>query len=30
MAFDGIAIANIVKELEGTILGGKISKIAQH
>lgn len=29
MAFDGIAIANIVKELEGTILGGKISKIAQ-
>lgn len=29
MAFDGIAIANIVKELKETILGGKISKIAQ-
>lgn len=29
MAFDGITIANIVKELNDTIVGGKISKIAQ-
>ncbi len=29
MAFDGITIANIVKELSDTIVGGKINKIAQ-
>ena len=29
MAFDGITIANIVKEFQDTILGGKINKIAQ-
>ena len=29
MAFDGIVIANMVKELNETILGGKINKIAQ-
>ena len=27
MAFDGITIANIVKELNDTIVGGKINKI---
>ncbi len=29
MAFDGITIANIVSELNHTIVGGKINKIAQ-
>ncbi|MCI8482783.1 MAG: fibronectin/fibrinogen-binding protein [Lachnospiraceae bacterium] len=29
MAFDGIVIANLVKELKETILNGRISKIAQ-
>lgn len=29
MAFDGITIANIVKELQDTILGGRLAKIAQ-
>jgi len=29
MAFDGITIANIVKELQDTIVGGRLSKIAQ-
>ena len=29
MAFDGVTIANIVKELNDTIVGGKINKIAQ-
>lgn len=29
MAFDGIVIANLVKECRDTILGGKINKIAQ-
>ena len=29
MAFDGITIANIVKELNNTILNGRIAKIAQ-
>ena len=29
MAFDGITIANIVKEFQETIVGGKINKIAQ-
>ncbi len=29
MAFDGIVVSNIVKELQQTILGGRISKIAQ-
>lgn len=29
MAFDGIAVAALVKELKGTIEGGRISKIAQ-
>lgn len=29
MAFDGITIANIVTELNQTITGGKINKIAQ-
>lgn len=29
MAFDGITISNIVKELNDTILNGRIAKIAQ-
>lgn len=29
MAFDGVTIANIIKELNDTILGGRIYKIAQ-
>lgn len=29
MAFDGIVIANLVKELEQTLTGGRITKIAQ-
>ena len=29
MAFDGITIANIAQELNQTIVGGKINKIAQ-
>ena len=29
MAFDGIVVANIIKELRETVLGGRISKIAQ-
>ncbi len=29
MAFDGIVIANVVKELRDTLLGGRINKIAQ-
>lgn len=29
MAFDGIVVANIINELKNTILGGRISKIAQ-
>lgn len=29
MAFDGIVVANVVKELRDTILGGRINKIAQ-
>ena len=29
MAFDGITIANMVKEFQETIVGGKINKIAQ-
>lgn len=29
MALDGIVIANMVKEMNETILGGKINKIAQ-
>ncbi len=29
MALDGIVIANMVKELNHTITGGKINKIAQ-
>ena len=29
MAFDGITIANITSELNQTITGGKINKIAQ-
>ena len=29
MAFDGITIANITKELQDTLTGGRISKIAQ-
>ena len=29
MAFDGITIANITKELSDTLLGGRIYKIAQ-
>ena len=29
MAFDGITIANITQELNQTIVGGKINKIAQ-
>ena len=29
MAFDGITIANITKELHDTLLGGRIYKIAQ-
>lgn len=29
MAFDGVVIANIVKELQDTLMGGRINKIAQ-
>ena len=29
MAFDGITIANITKELQDTLTGGRISKISQ-
>ena len=29
MAFDGVTIAGIVKELNETVLGGRIYKIAQ-
>ena len=29
MAFDGIVVANLVKELRDTLLGGRINKIAQ-
>ena len=29
MAFDGVVIANLIKELKETILNGRISKIAQ-
>ena len=29
MAFDGITVANITKELKDTLSGGRISKIAQ-
>lgn len=29
MAFDGITIASIIKELNDTLLGGRIYKIAQ-
>ncbi len=29
MAFDGIVVANIIKELKSTVQGGRISKIAQ-
>ncbi|MCI5649785.1 MAG: NFACT family protein [Fusicatenibacter sp.] len=29
MAFDGITVSNVVKELNDTIVGGKINKIAQ-
>ena len=29
MAFDGIVVSNLVHELNDTILGGRISKIAQ-
>ena len=29
MAFDGITIANIAQELNQTIVGGKINKIAR-
>lgn len=29
MAFDGIVVANIVQELQETLIGGRISKIAQ-
>lgn len=29
MALDGIVIANMVKELNETVSGGKINKIAQ-
>lgn len=29
MAFDGIVVANIINELKETVLGGRISKIAQ-
>ena len=30
MAFDGITIANVVKELNDTLIGGRLYKIAQH
>lgn len=29
MAFDGVVVANVVKELSDTLMGGRISKIAQ-
>ena len=29
MAFDGIVVSNIIKELKETVQGGRISKIAQ-
>ena len=29
MAFDGITVAAVVQELEHTLVGGRISKIAQ-
>ena len=29
MAFDGVTVANVVKELKDSVLGGRISKIAQ-
>ena len=29
MAFDGITVAAVVQELEKTLVGGRISKIAQ-
>lgn len=29
MAFDGVVVANVVKELQDTLLGGRINKIAQ-
>ena len=29
MAFDGITVANIVKELNDRVLNGRLSKIAQ-
>ncbi len=29
MAFDGVTIANVVKELKDSLLGGRVSKIAQ-
>jgi predicted ribosome quality control (RQC) complex YloA/Tae2 family protein len=29
MAFDGVVIANVIKELKETLLGGRINKIAQ-
>ena len=29
MAFDGITIANVVKEMRETLIGGRIYKIAQ-
>ena len=29
MAFDGITIANITKELNDTLIGGRLNKIAQ-
>ena len=29
MAFDGVVVANVVKELRDTLLGGRINKIAQ-
>ncbi len=29
MAFDGVVIANLIKELRDTLIGGRISKIAQ-
>ncbi|MBQ9135166.1 MAG: NFACT family protein, partial [Lachnospiraceae bacterium] len=29
MAFDGITIANVVKEMNDTLIGGRIYKIAQ-
>ena len=30
MAFDGITVAAVVKELRENLLGGRIYKIAQH